>query len=72
MTAGSAEEWEKWVEGCRAGVRQPLGMDYQGRTYWALGSRAAAWRIFVEEPAAEPGSALWGFYEGELLILTHA
>ena len=53
-------------------MRQPLGVDYQGRSYWALGSRAGAWRIFVEEPGKEPFSTLWGFYEGEfLLILMH-
>ena len=63
-TPGSVEEWDKWAEACRAGVRQPLGVDYQGRAYWALGSRAGAWRIYVEEPQEDPASSLWGFYEG--------
>ena len=50
-------------------MRQPLGVDYQGRSYWALGSRAGAWRIFVEEPGEEASSTQWGFYEGELLLI---
>ncbi len=61
---GSVEDWDKWAEACRIGVRQPLGVDYQGRAYWALGSRAGAWRIYVEECAEDPASSLWGFYEG--------
>ena len=48
----------------RAGVRQPIGVDIQGRSYWALGSRAGAWRVFVEEPAEQPAPSLWGYYEG--------
>lgn len=61
---GSVEEWDKWVDACRVGVRQPLGVDYQGRIYRALGSRACAWRIFVEEPGEDPASSSWGYYEG--------
>ena len=69
---GSVEEWDKWAEACRTGVRQPLGVDYQGRAYWALGSRAGAWRIFVEEPGEDPASSLWGFYEGEVARRWHS
>lgn len=58
--AGSAEEWEQWMEVCRVGVRQPLGTDCRKRCYWALGGRASAWRIYVEEN----DSSLWGWYEG--------
>lgn len=58
--AGSAEEWEQWMEACRVGVRQPLGADCRSRCYWALGGRASAWRIHVEEN----NSSLWGWYEG--------
>ena len=61
---GSVEEWDRWAEAYRAGVRQPLGVDYQGRAYWALGSRAGAWRIYVEEPTDDPACSLWGYYEG--------
>ena len=57
---GSAEEWERWMEVCRVGVRRPLGADLHRRRYWALGGRASAWRVYVEEP----DSSLWGWYEG--------
>ena len=69
-TAGSAEEWERWMEACRVGVRRPLGADFQRRRYWALGGRASAWRVYVEDP----DSSLWGWYEGApagLLLPTH-
>ena len=69
---GSVEEWDRWAEACRTGVRQPLGVDYQGRAYWALGSRAGAWRIFVEEPGEDPASSLWGFYEGTVAQRWHS
>jgi len=59
-TAGSAEEWERWMEASRVGVRRPLGTDSHKRRYWALGGRASAWRLYVEEH----DSSLWGWYEG--------
>ena len=43
-------------------MRKPLGVDYAKRRYWAVGGRASAWRIFVEEE----GGSLWGWYEGTL------
>ena len=58
--AGSAEEWEQWMEASRVGVRRPLGTDSHKRCYWALGGRASAWRVYVEEK----DSSLWGWYEG--------
>lgn len=58
--AGSAEEWERWMEASRVGVRRPLGTDSHKRRYWALGGRASAWRLYVEEH----DSGLWGWYEG--------
>ena len=48
-------------------MRQPIGVDIQGRSYWALGSRAGAWRVFVEEPTEQPAPSLWGYYEGPQL-----
>ncbi len=59
-TAGSAEEWEQWMEASRVGVRRPLGSDSHKRCYWALGGRASAWRVYVEDK----DSSLWGWYEG--------
>lgn len=64
-TAGSAEEWERWMEASRVGVRRPLGADFQKRRYWALGGRASAWRVYVED-STSPDSSLWGWYEGAL------
>ena len=57
---GSVDEWEAWKESVRVSMRKPLGVDYAKRRYWAVGGRASAWRVFVEE---EEGS-LWGWYEG--------
>jgi len=42
------------------GVRRPLGADALRRRYWALGGRAGAFRVYVEE---DEGRA-WGWYEG--------
>ena len=61
--AGSVEEWMAWQQGVNGGMRRPLGLDYSKRRYWALGGRAACWRVYVEEP--ETGQ--WGWYEGERL-----
>lgn len=58
--AGTVEEWAKWLEACRTGLRRPLGLDMDRRRYWAFGGTAAAWRVWVEE---EQGGA-WGYYEG--------
>ena len=59
---GSIEEWEQWKESVRVNSRKPLGVDMQRRRYWALGGRASAWRIYVEEDEG----ASWGWYEGAL------
>ncbi len=58
--AGAAAEWERWMDACRVGVRRPLGADALRRRYWALGGRAGAFRVYVEE---DEGRA-WGWYEG--------
>ena len=55
----------QWREAVKVGMRKPLGLDFGKRRYWALGGRAACWRVYVEE--AEGGS--WGWYEGEHLCL---
>ncbi|CAL8466956.1 g6492 [Coccomyxa elongata] len=62
--AGSAEEWEQWMEASRVGVRRSLGSDSHKRCYWALGGRASAWRVYVEDK----DSSLWGWYEGDKLV----
>jgi hypothetical protein len=66
--AASAEEWEQWMEACRVGVRQPLGIDCRKRCYWALGGRASAWRIYVEDGSC----GLWGWYEGNCSLCANA
>lgn len=33
------------------GLRRSLGCDGRGRTYWALGGAAGAWRVYCQEPA---------------------
>lgn len=44
----------------RLGVRGLLGHDTRRRSYFVLGGRAGAWRIFVQ--GAEGNG--WGWYEG--------
>ncbi len=56
--------WLEWTESLRLGLRRPLGVDLQGRRYWALGGGAGAWRVYVE---AGPAGGDWGFYEGPAL-----
>jgi hypothetical protein len=46
------------------GLRRPIGSDYRGRRYWALGGAAGAFRIYVEEAEGGP----WGYYEGSALL----
>ncbi len=58
--AGAAAEWERWMDACRVGVRRPLGADALRRRYWALGGRAGAFRVYVEEDEGRT----WGWYEG--------
>ena len=60
MHAGTVDEWAKWLEACRTGLRRPLGLDMDRRRYWAFGGTAAAWRVWVEEEQGGP----WGYYEG--------
>ncbi len=43
------------------GLRRALGWDYHRRRYWAFGSAAAAWRLYVE---SDNGTS-WGWYDGE-------
>jgi hypothetical protein len=57
---GAAAEWERWMDACRVGVRRPLGADALRRRYWALGGRAGAFRVYVEEDEGRT----WGWYEG--------
>ncbi|KAK9821217.1 hypothetical protein WJX81_001314 [Elliptochloris bilobata] len=62
--AGAAAEWERWMCACRVGLRRPLGSDMQRRRFWALGGRAGAFRVYVEEDEGRR----WGWYEGEKLV----
>lgn len=57
------ETWYAWLEGCRVGLRRPLGTDFRRRRYWAFGHRAGCWQVFVE--SYEGGG--WGWYEGDAL-----
>ncbi|KAJ9507563.1 hypothetical protein QJQ45_019375 [Haematococcus lacustris] len=58
--AQDPESWMRWVEAYKTGVRKPLGRDTRQRSYWALGGRAACWRLYV--CGGEGGG--WGWYEG--------
>lgn len=57
------DDWAAWTRSWRLGLRRPLGKDVRGRRYWALGGRAGAFRVYVEEMEGK----LWGWYEGEVL-----
>lgn len=59
--SGPVAEWLRWRDGARLGLRRALGWDYHRRRYWAFGSAAAAWRLYVE---SENGTS-WGWYDGE-------
>jgi len=66
------ELWQKWHAAQNLGIRRPLGVDYRGRRYWALGRHGGAFRIFCQEPkksskTGEDGhtEGWWGWYEGE-------
>lgn len=63
--AGPVAEWLRWRDGARLGLRRALGWDYHRRRYWAFGSAAAAWRLYVE---SENGTS-WGWYDGEWVHL---
>ncbi len=58
---GLVADWVKWREGARLGLRRALGWDYHRRRYWAFGSAAAAWRLYIEHDSG----AAWGYYDGE-------
>ncbi len=45
----------------RLGCRRPIGNDMRRRRYWALGSLAGAWRVYVEWDEGRR----WGWYEGQ-------
>ena len=62
---GAAAEWERWMRACRVGLRRPLGSDMQRRRYWALGGRAGAFCVYVEQDEGRR----WGWYEGARLHL---
>lgn len=58
--AGAAAEWERWMRACRVGLRRSLGTDALRRRYWALGGRAGAFCVHVEEDEGRG----WGWYDG--------
>ena len=71
-TAAAAEEagplspnflelWHWWYSAQNLGARRPVGVDFRGRRYWALGRQSGAFRIYCEDP----GDNSWGWYEGE-------
>jgi hypothetical protein len=68
-TINTLELWQKWHAAQNLGIRRPLGIDYRGRRYWALGRQSAAFRIFCEEPSEngqlESTQGQWGWYEGQ-------
>ncbi|CAG9463943.1 unnamed protein product [Pedinophyceae sp. YPF-701] len=51
-------EWLRWARNTPAANGRPLGRDFFGRRYYALGHAAGLGRIFVENP----NSASWGWY----------
>jgi len=67
--------WQKWHAAQNLGIRRPLGIDYRGRKYWALGRQSGAFRIFCQQPRSsrEKGEkeedrhteGRWGWYEGQ-------
>ena len=65
--AGPVTDWLRWRHGTRLGLRRALGWDYHRRRYWAFGSAAAAWRLYVE---TENGMS-WGWYDGEGFAQQH-
>ncbi|KAG7673970.1 hypothetical protein Ndes2526B_g02554 [Nannochloris sp. 'desiccata'] len=61
--------WQKWHAAQNLGIRRPLGIDYRGRRYWAMGRESAAFKIFCQEPSTESEGeeteGRWGWYEGQ-------
>ena len=57
------ELWKRWLTAQNLGIRRPLGVDFLGRRYWALGRQAGAFRIYCEDPQGDT----WGWYEGEAI-----
>lgn len=55
------ELWRRWSAAQNLGIRRPLGIDFLGRRYWALGHQAGAFRVYCEEPEGQR----WGWYEGD-------
>ena len=53
--------WQKWASAQNIGIRRPLGTDFRGRRYWAMGRQSGAFRVYCE---SADGKA-WGWYEGE-------